>query len=690
MLHLEQLESRCLLSIAISDTVSPFDDQEILFGDIGVGQTSPPEAVIIYNDSASEAQITTLELSGAYQDSFSLIQASTMQLPPGCDPGEVVPIETNEIVNGEILDPLGSDWYYFDAEENHVIMAGTLLESLFDSELVIWTAYGSQLAWNDDTGDSLDSSVTFATPYTGRYYIEVYSYKSLYTGTYRIGTLDTGQGTQEIDLTAESTTITGYLENQSFLHDFEWFRFETPEYGTEIQLSCMFEDALLNLNMYNSFGVQVFSSESLNNGTFDATLYSEGYHYISLESLAYDDIRHNFELSISETGSLFLLEPYETTAIPAWFTPQSSGNLEANLLIETDADGGTKHKTTLYGAGIPGDMTVASMEFPDLAYPDFIQSGKPLTISTDVLNAGPGLIFQDTSLRYYLSTDQTLDPQVDVALTDSDDQNSFAVPTPIYNGDSANSTVTLDIPLVENGTYYIIAAVDPDNLVAEFSDDNNVLVSSLLHLDPFDTLLFDSVDDPSDKNLDFGKSPIQRIYPQQYITIYNRSYEPVTINDWVMGDGTEYAIRSAPNQQDNSGDDIILLPNDQSYKVWVEFVPRTFETGGQPLVSDILYVTTEETQYEVALNGTVTGADLIVIESSGTPDDDHIEIAVTGPGEISAPVTFAIFNNGDQYLWVKNLVMQNDTSSRFELDLPADLNTPLSPGDSWDISVSFA
>ena len=690
MLHLEQLESRCLLSIAISDTVSPFDDQEILFGDIGVGQTSPPEAVIIYNDSASEAQITTLELSGAYQDSFSLIQASTMQLPPGCDPGEVVPIETNEIVNGEILDPLGSDWYYFDAEENHVIMAGTLLESLFDSELVIWTAYGSQLAWNDDTGDSLDSSVTFATPYTGRYYIEVYSYKSLYTGTYRIGTLDTGQGTQEIDLTAESTTITGYLENQSFLHDFEWFRFETPEYGTEIQLSCMFEDALLNLNMYNSFGVQVFSSESLNNGTFDATLYSEGYHYISLESLAYDDIRHNFELSISETGSLFLLEPYETTAIPAWFTPQSSGNLEANLLIETDADGGTKHKTTLYGAGIPGDMTVASMEFPDLAYPDFIQSGKPLTISTDVLNAGPGLIFQDTSLRYYLSTDQTLDPQVDVALTDSDDQDSFDVPTPIYNESSVNSTATLDIPLVENGTYYIIAAVDPDNLVAEFSDDNNILVSSLLHLDPFDTLLFDSVDDPSDKNLDFGKSPIQRIYPKQYITIYNRGDEPVTVSDWFPGDGTEYEIRSAPNQQDNSGDDIILLPNDQPYKVWVEFVPRTFETGGQPLVSDILYVTTEETQYEVALNGTVTGADLVVIESSGTPDDDHVEIETTSPGEISAPVTFAIFNNGDQDLWVKNLVMQNDTSSRFELDLPADLNTPLSPGDSWDISVSFA
>ncbi|MCK4628736.1 MAG: choice-of-anchor D domain-containing protein, partial [Sedimentisphaerales bacterium] len=155
---------------------------------------------------------------------------------------------------------------------------------------------------------------------------------------------------------------------------------------------------------------------------------------------------------------------------------------------------------------------------------------------------------------------------------------------------------------------------------------------------------------------------------------------------------TEYVIRSAPNLPDVSLDNIVLPPN-ESYKVWVEFVPQTFETGGQPLVSDILdilYITTEETQYEIDLNGAVTGADLIVIESSGTADDDQIEIATTSPGEISAPVTFAILNNGDQYLWIKSLAMENDTSSRFELDLPADLNAPLSPGDSRSISVSFA
>ncbi|MCK4628629.1 MAG: hypothetical protein KAT56_06470, partial [Sedimentisphaerales bacterium] len=364
MLHLEQLEPRCLLSIAISDTIFPYDDQEILFGDTGVGQTSLPESVIIYNNSTSEAQITTLEMSGPYQDSFSLGQMDDM-----------------------------------------------------------------------------------------------------------------------------------------------------------------------------------------------------------------------------ETDSLFHLEPHEITVIPVWFTPQVSGDLEANLLIKTDADGGTKHKITLYGDGIPGDMTVANMEFPDLDNPDFIQSGKPLTISTDVFNAGPGLIFQDTSLRYYLSTDQTLDAQ-DTVLTDSAGQDTFDVLAPIYSDDSVNSTVTPDIPPIENATYYIIAAVDPDNLVTELNHDNNILASSPFYLDPFNTLVFDSVDDPADRNLDFGKSPIQRIYPQQYVTIYNRSDRPITINNWFLDDGTEYVIRSAPNLPDVSLDNIVLPPN-ESYKVWVEFVPQTFETGGQPLVSDI-------------------------------------------------------------------------------------------------------
>jgi HYDIN/CFA65/VesB family protein/pre-peptidase len=697
MLHLEQLEPRCLLSIVISDTVSPSDDLEILFGDIGVGQTSPPEAVAIYNDGTSEARITTLEISGLHQDSFSLTQAKQMQLPPNCGPDEAVLIEINEIVNGEISDPLESDWYYFDAEENHVIIAGTSLGSIPDSELVVWTDYGDSLAQNVNMGYEEGSLVTFAAPYTGRYYIEVYGYEHSSAGTYRIGTIDAGQNVHEIDLTDEPTTITGYMDGH-FAQDFEWFRFETPEYGTEIQISCMIENASLNLNIYNNFGVQEFESlifESFSE-TVDITLYSEGYHYISLAPMVYGDMSHPFELSISKTGSLFHLEPDETAIVPVWFTPQSSDDLEASLLIETDADGGTEHEIALYGTGIPGDMTVENMEFPDLYYPDFIQTGKPLAISTDVFNAGPGLIFQNTSLRYYLSTDQTLDTDetldtpVDVVLTDFDDQDSFDIIAPIYSEDRVNSTIAIDIPSVEIGTYYIIAVVDYDNLVTEVSDDNNILVSSPLYLDPFDTLLFDSIDDTSDRSLDFGKSSIQRVYPQQYVTIYNRSDEPVPVNDWFLGDGTEYAIRSAPNQQDNSGDDIILLPNDQPYKVWVEFVPQTFEAGGQPLVSDILYVTTEETQYEIDLNGTVTGADLVVIESSGAADDDQIEIAVTSPGEISAPVTFEILNNGDQDLWVKNLVMQNDTSSRFELDLPVDLNDPLSPGDSLAISVTFA
>ena len=93
MLFLEPLEPRCLLSISISETVFPYDDQEILFFDTGVGQASLEEKVFVFNIALDQANITELSLEGINADSFSLQYTATQTPPAGFVLDEAIELE---------------------------------------------------------------------------------------------------------------------------------------------------------------------------------------------------------------------------------------------------------------------------------------------------------------------------------------------------------------------------------------------------------------------------------------------------------------------------------------------------------------------------------------------------------------------------------------------------------------------
>ena len=81
--------------------------------------------------------------------------------------------------------------------------------TLSDTDLYLYNAAGTQLAYNDLSGEGLDAELTFEATYTGTYYIGVSSYSSSNTGSYTL-TVDQ-DGPASLDELADFLTD-GYWE----------------------------------------------------------------------------------------------------------------------------------------------------------------------------------------------------------------------------------------------------------------------------------------------------------------------------------------------------------------------------------------------------------------------------------------------------------------------------------------------
>jgi hypothetical protein len=81
--------------------------------------------------------------------------------------------------------------------------------SLRDPNLYLRNASGQQVAFNDDSGGSLDSNISFTATTSGNYFLDVGSYRNVGTGTYSVRTRNLNSG----DDFTSNTNTTGSISS---------------------------------------------------------------------------------------------------------------------------------------------------------------------------------------------------------------------------------------------------------------------------------------------------------------------------------------------------------------------------------------------------------------------------------------------------------------------------------------------
>ncbi|GEM_PF-2167076 len=706
--------------IGVFDSVSPGTDGMIDFGWGSVGHVSGPEYIDIINIGDTPVNITDLDFSNEHFgiSKYDPSLSSVLQLPPGYDQDNVTKLSTvdhgyNSMVHGE------ANWYCYDAMEGDSLGIRLQLFNNVPMDVTIYSQYGNIITTSDNsvpyTDLSWSSSVyaDTAAPYTGRYYIKVDSPDDSYDDNYFFGFASQYGLVTEFSLSETATILSGSEpdgrpdrgeENWS---NSEWFTFD-GNVGTQVLITFPDPDPMFSysVDIFNSHGQQV---DSTSVGTpMNTVLIETGSYYIRVKSEEYDEPWVDFDISVVDAGSIFEI-PAATidgpghVTIPIWFTPKTTtlnADPDLNYLVEgaleITTDAGTSDEIYLSGRAIPGDMAVASVQLSELAYPAFVQSGAPLTVSVNISNNGPGYILDSADLKFYLSypNEGGWFGGQEILLAGSPEE--LIVPAPIPDGQSVHCTATVEIPPDITGPYYrIIAVVNSDYLVIETdydNHDNNYSISpDAIYMDRYSTLAFDSVGNPSDRVINFGAVAIGGVNQEPYVTIYNRSAsKTVTITDWSLLLGEDFALRTASAP-------MTLAPHAQR-NIYLQFEPDEFDPQGQPIITDTLTVhTDEQIEYTFSLTGTIAGADLIVTEDSGTPNDNMLELGAVRPlgtvplEQATAVQAFTIKNNGNQVLEINEIILGQGSASPFKLVLPADTyNLPLNPGDSREIMVTFA
>jgi len=688
--------------IVVLDSTVPGNDFILTSPDTPAGNSSSEQYVYLFNIGDDPVVINNLDLSG---ENYSLEYGNTLQRPHRYDSEEnslrfipfdgVNPITVNAVLDSEQY----VEWFYFDAQEDSLV---TVQTEYWDSVIRIYSRYGEEIT-GFDQGNQFYSSYregyqTFAAPYTGLYYVEV---DDLYGNT-ELTVSRSRRDLQEIPLSENSSTVIGQVLNKTSVSQgdtlnaenfFHWYSIDA-QYGSEISIETETShwDSTIGVSLYNEFGELLLNETYQDDSLYNLTLYAAGSYYLGVEcpDLWTDsDEPVDYKLTVTQTGSLTELAPGETAEIPVWFTPRQTGDIEETLTLETNL--GTSDTVTLQGVGTPGDMTLTAIAFPELTHPKFVQSGKPLTVVIEAQNLGPAHILNpyDINYAFYLSTDEVWDGG-DILLSQSDTELEFTLGEErIYPGESTTITGTVQIPQVTQGDYYIIARANPDQLLDELIYNNNDRITESIFVDPYSTIVFDSVGDSEeekfDGKLDFGQSVIGRFFPTEFVTVFNRGEETVNITEMYLGNGENSGYRLEIT------DPTFELQPNQGRNIHVTFIPESFNPGNDPLITDTLTVlTSEDKEYMFELSGKVTGPSLEITEQSGTANDDKLEFGAIQAGRTSEPIIFTLTNNGNHDLLVNDIGFENNGNGPFDFS-PGFVNEQftLTAGSSHEVSVVF-
>ena len=207
--------------------------------------------------------------------------------------GEATPVTVGEPVEGG-LDHLGDvDFFTFEAVAGESYRIEVTLGSLGDSVLALYDADGSELAYNDDVAGSLASQITWMTPASGSYYVEVSSFDSFDFGSYTLSLEPAGPDDHADSADgATPVTVDGSAEGaMNHFGDLDFFTFEAvagESYRIQVTLGSL-EDSVLAL--YDADGWELaYNDDNDDDGGSLASLITwvapgSGSYYVEVGSL---------------------------------------------------------------------------------------------------------------------------------------------------------------------------------------------------------------------------------------------------------------------------------------------------------------------------------------------------------------------------------------------------------------------
>ncbi len=739
-------------------SISPPEDSDLAFGNTGIGQVQQTSVSVLYLNGAEDSTmvISDLQVTG---DGFSYEQPPLPQtIPNGYTANEVVELEFGVPVTGTVgteLDPLGEpfldyyDIYSFTVQPGQIVEVDALLKNYGDLTINIYSASGDIVTWDSEiyVGDGYSVYTNAVIPVPDNpamdeflYYVEVawdyYSTDFVDPDTYQIMVSSSNQTVPDIPImeTPFIPSYQGTIGNQQFYdEEIQWLQFDA-EFGDQIgiQIDMDDPDASLLVGIFDNTERLVFADYApLDPETSMITLLTEGPYYIEL----IDDMslsRYDYELTLIDQGSMLELEPGEFLSLPVYFRPDSIDSFTGSLQYNIYADDAVVKSVqySLEGNSSPGDLVippdnyfgsfggeVGIVHYTDnifvpnvtqISYDDtpylFAQSGTPLDVVAVVTNQGTGDIQQSASLVYYLSTDMVYD-DLDIPLS------SPLTINPLFVGNSDVVIGSVMIPNDLEGQYYLIAVVDPLDLVPEVEsgptdnvpfdywwvdpviiEDEIEPILEPLNLAPENLLVTDSVDDPFDHLIDYGTRPLNTVNTE-YVWFYNRGDSPVTITSFSLEteDVFQFPEQGTPDYQ---APPIVIMPG-LSANIPVIFAPTDFPLTGERTLTDILTVQTSEraSPYVFDLTAELAGANLIVLENSGLEEnDDQMDLGSVRVNN-SSNATFTLQNLGDQDLYINSIEFNSGNLSAFSYTFIGGGNLPftLKPFDpnSTDDSAQF-
>jgi HYDIN/CFA65/VesB family protein len=691
----------------------------------GVGQIDQNFIQIIYADGLEDPLvISDIQVSGS--PSFSIGQPAPPQSLPGAyyfgyyygtpnyTADEVETLYVNDVPKvftvGTETDAFGVDVidyydvYSFQAQAGQMVDVRALLENSGSLTVTAYTNSGIELTSDTATSSLLVSEFTsapFPAPYTGIYYAEVYGISAVDPDTYEIMVTSTTATLPEVLLTEDPldpnyVPYEGLIGNPLILEaQTQWLQFDA-EFGDEIdfQFEVNSPFAFSPPTIFDKRGRPIQTDLTLANDYPDMegdgyTLLNDGPYYIqvtepgSLEQFEY-------EITIVELGSMLELESGERLNLPVYFRPDSLGTFSGSIEFNMSSPVVDHAQYTLHGESYPGDLaldevTILNLQeyiYDDTAYA-YAQSGEPLEVVATITNTMDADIQQSADLVYYLSTDQIYGNSDDIRLTPA------LQSLPLFSNHSVVVSGSVNIPDGLEGEYYLLAIVDPFNQVPEIQEPNlpffvdpMVVEDELtpviepLILAPENLLVTDSVDDPFDRVIDYGERPLNT-FNTEYVWLLNRGPTPVTVTSYSLetGDVFQFPDPGSPAFQAPP----ILIMSDQTGNIPVIFAPEAFPLSGEEIITDTLTVQTSEGKtYVFDLTAEFAGANLIVLESSGTgTNDNQMDLGTVRVGQASTPAPFTLVNLGDQPLYINDIDFGSANFTAFDYILTGGGSLPI-------------
>lgn len=705
------------------DSSFPTNDFALDFS-TGISQLDQHQITVINRDPLQTITITDLTLTG---DTFSLNPLPPDSVLPGYGQftaDEVVPLTYGQIVTAQIGEDLPtvnpdeeplSDWYdiySFHAEEGQFIDVRGLLNNLGELSLVVYTSGGSILGQDTVTfvtggtmyfpGSKL-AEVTVPALYTGTYYVEVYGTPLVMPDTYQLRVSLAQDEIPQLAFTdpLDPVGYTGIVGNtQSTTYESQWFTFNAP-YGSEVEFTFDTRPQMnLTLELMDRYGRvldYIYSNAPAYNDNTIA-LFSDGPLYLRLETFGLTEVIE-YEITLVQAGSALELEPGESVTLPVYFRSEAGGSFTGELTLQTDNGIPKTARFDLVGSAYAGNLVFRSATIEDLVIAPYAQSGQPLNFTLTVANAGWGDIAQSAEVVLYLSSDEILDAG-DTVL------GPVLNTLPLFRGEQMIIRDAVNIPTGLTGSYYLIAALDPNNAVAEYPDnvfpDCDYLVFDPLPLTPANdplliapenVLVIDSVDDPFDLQIDYGERPLNT-YNTEYVWVVNRGPAPVTITSYSLATGIAFQFPD-PGSPTYQQPPIVVMPGMRA-GLPILFAPKMFDETGNNLRQDTFTVKTSENQtYQVALTGQVTGANLLILEDSGPVANDNKMNLGSVRVHQTQQATFTLKNIGNQELYINNIEFAAGINSVFGVSfaggqLPVTLHPNGQAGDSALFTVTFS